>query len=243
MAQQREAGYTLRFCERLVTPERYQRICATLVRRQPDLHVITDRVHKPHNVSAILRSCDAMGVLNAHIVTDEPSQFSARHGIAMGSEKWIEVHLHRTVSSPIQTLQAQGVQVFAAHLSGTAVDFRDVDWTQPSAVLLGTEKFGVSETARAEVDQHIVIPMQGMVESLNVSVAAAIILSEAQRQRTVAGMYAQRRISEELMTRLAFRWGYPKVAAHCEQHGLAYPPLDEQGQLPPGALSQDPPPL
>lgn len=135
------------------------------------------------------------------------------------------------MDEPIDELQAQGYQVLAAHVSNAAVDFRQVDFTKPTALLMGTEKDGVSEAALEKVDQHITVPMLGMVESFSVSVAAAIILSEAQRQRSAAGLYEKRRLPEEVYQRLLFQWGQPAVTKFCDERGLAYPPIDEEGEI------------
>ena len=123
------------------------------------------------------------------------------------------------------------MQGLAAHLSDTAVPYREVDYTRPTALLLGTEKFGVSDEAAAAVDQHVVIPMMGMVESFNVSVAAAIILAEACEQRRAKGYYDQPRIDPARYKELLFRWGHQKIARLCDAEGVPYPALDDEGQV------------
>ena len=97
----------------------------------------------------------------------------------------------------------------AAHLSDEAVDFRDVDYTQPTALVMGSELFGVSDETLSYVDQQINIPMMGVTQSLNVSVACAIVLYEAQRQRQAAGMYDQCRLDDETLARQRFEWLHP----------------------------------
>ena len=213
-----------------MTPARYNRLRRVLDQRQPDLTVITDEVHMGRNLSAIMRTCDAVGVGQIHGVRPRRG-FRSFRGTAMGSQKWVECQLHDQVQEPIAQLQAQGYQVVAAHLSDTAKDFREVDFTRPTALLLGTEKDGVSDQALAQVDQHITVPMLGMVESFNVSVAAAIILSEAQRQRHLAGAYDQVRLPHAEYQRLLFRWGHPAVTKFCDARALAYPELDEEGEI------------
>jgi tRNA (guanosine-2'-O-)-methyltransferase len=98
-------------------------------------------------------------------------------------------------------------------------------------VLFGTEKFGITERTVAAVDQHVIIPMMGMVSSFNVSVAAAIILSEACEQRRAAGLYQQRRLSEARYKHAFFRWAHPRLAAYCERYGVPYPALDDEGRI------------
>lgn len=213
-----------------MTPERYQRINDVLDRRQPDLTVLLEKVHKPHNLSAILRTCDAVGVHEAHTVTPD-RVFRRNRTTSSGSAKWIIGHAWETVAEAATHLKQRGFRLYAAHLSDRAVDFRDIDYTKPTALLFGTEKFGVSDTALELADGEITIPMLGMVPSLNVSVAAATILYEAQRQRGSAGLYRQRRLDPETCRRALFEWGHPAVAEHHARAGLPVPELDEHGDI------------
>jgi tRNA (guanosine-2'-O-)-methyltransferase len=213
-----------------MTPARYQRILEVLNHRQPDLTLILEGVHKPHNLSAIQRTADAVGVLDMHAVSpDRP--YRSRKGTAVGSQKWVRVHNHATTVEAVEMLQQRGFQVAAAHLSERACDFRRIDYSAPTAILMGTEKYGVSETALALADAEITIPMAGMVASLNVSVAAAVILYEAQRQRELAGCYEAPRLTPELRTELLFRWGYPRLAQRYDNLGLPYPRIGDDGAL------------
>lgn len=213
-----------------MTPERYLKFRAVLDRRQPDLTVITDQVHKNHNLSAIIRTCDAVGIPDIHLTQPKHGyrQFKRR---AMGSHKWVNVHHHETVEEGVAELKAQGFRVYAAHFSSTAVPFHEIDYTQPSALMLGAEKQGISPEAAELADQHVIIPMQGMVGSYNVSVAAAVILVEAQRQRQLKGMYDKPQLPEELYQPTLFRWGYPELTRYCDERNLSYPEIDDRGQL------------
>ena len=130
-----------------------------------------------------------------------------------------------------ENLKVQGFRLVAAHLSEQATDFREVDYTKPTALLLGTELFGVSDRALEFVDCQISIPMHGMSQSLNVSVAAAIVLYEAQRQRQEAGMYNESRMDEVTRKKLRFEWLHPVVAEFCQKRDLDYPELDDQGEV------------
>jgi tRNA (guanosine-2'-O-)-methyltransferase len=117
------------------------------------------------------------------------------------------------------------------NLSDSAVDFREIDYTKPTAIILGQEKFGASDIALAMADQDIVIPMVGMVQSLNVSVASSVVLYEAQRQRQLAGMYDTARIDDNRRQRFLFEGGHPIFAEACKRKGLPYPVIDEEGQI------------
>jgi tRNA (guanosine-2'-O-)-methyltransferase len=208
-----------------MTPERQARVRAVLDKRQPDLTVLLEQVHKPHNLSAILRSCDAVGVLEAHIVALEgrPPTFN---DTSAGSDKWIALHQHANIEAAFKHLKNQGMQIAAAHLSSTAIDYRELDYTKPTVVLLGAEKWGVSSQAADMVDQHIIIPMHGMVQSLNVSVAAAVILFEAQRQRLEKGFYNKSRLTPSVYAKLEYEWLHPLEAAVHRERGEAYPLLE-----------------
>lgn len=213
-----------------MTPERFQTICKVLHQRQPDLTVITDEVHKARNLSAIVRICDAVGIQEFHCV--EPVKgYRGFRGTAMGSHKWVDTVLHSDVTVGLRQLKKRGFRIVAAHLSPAALDFRAVDYTVPTALLMGTEKEGVSAAALALADEQVVIPMMGMVESYNVSAACAIILSEAQRQRQLAGLYDTRRLPDQRYHRMLFQWCQPVVTQFCDERGLDYPPLDAQGDI------------
>lgn len=213
-----------------MTPERIARLRQVLDQRQPDLTLVTDFVHKQRNLSAIVRNCDAVGIMQVHAVVGD-QEYQAFRGTAMGSHRWVDVRRHNTLDGALQPLQGAGYQVVAAHLSACARDYREVDYTRPTAILLGAERRGVSARGEALADMCVSIPMVGMVGSLNVSVAAGIILSEAQRQRQSAGLYDQARIDEATYQRLFFAWGHPAVRDFCEEHGLRYPPLNLDGEI------------
>ena len=116
------------------------------------------------------------------------------------------------------------MQILATHLSDNAVDFREIDYTRPTCILMGQEKTGITQEALALADQDIIIPMIGMVQSLNVSVASALILYEAQRQRQNAGMYLRENsmLPEAEQQRLLFEGGYPVLAKVAKRKGLPY---------------------
>jgi tRNA (guanosine-2'-O-)-methyltransferase len=211
-------------------PRRYERLKQVLSRRQSDLTVIAEDVHKPHNLSAIIRTCDAVGVLEVHAVNSN-SKMPTYSPVAKGSEKWVSLHTHPNLITAIAEVRQKKCKIYAAHLSDKAIDYRSIDYTKPTAILMGSEKHGVSPLAADLVDGHIIIPMLGMVESLNVSVAAAVILFEAQRQRLAVGMYDRMSLDRETFERVIFEWGYPEIAAFYRQKGEPYPCLNEDGSI------------
>ena len=217
-----------------MTPERATKITSVLNARQPDLTLIADRIHKGRNLAAIVRSCDAVGMGQIHAVMSE-DEFRPFKGTAMGSNQWVDVALHDDISAPIDWARQRGMQILVADVDDQpdkrCVSYSEVDYSRPSAIVMGSEIKGVSTFSREQADTNIYIPMVGMVESLNVSVAAAIILNEARAQRQRAGYYQQRRISAAHFQQLFFRWGYPRLAAFCQLRGIDFPPLLANGDI------------
>ena len=213
-----------------MTPRRFHRIVSILDRRQTDLTVLMDNVHKPHNVSAVVRTCDAVGILDVHSVSPRDG-FRARHPSASGAERWVRMHTHPTHAAAAEHLHGHGMRIVAAHPVPEAVDFRTLDYTRPTALLLGSELDGLDGEAAHIADTFVIIPMHGAVASLNVSVAAAIILYEAQRQRAAAGCYERPTVDAATRATLLFEWAYPRLAAFCRRKGVPYPRLDANGAL------------
>ena len=218
-----------------MTPERYRRLREVLARRQPDLTVLMNGVHKPHNLSAILRNCDAVGVLEAHAVPAPGTAITLHHDTAAGTEKWVRVRIHETTRHAMDVLRVADFRIFAAHPSAAADDFRQADFTGPTAFVVGAELHGLGEDTLEMADAHVSIPMMGMGRSLNVSVATSLLLHEAMRQRERSGMYGSPRLAPDLLERMLFEWAYPKVAAERRRRGLPYPVLGPDGELPPRA--------
>ncbi len=214
-----------------MNPERFQKLARALRRRQPDLTVLMERVHKSHNLSAILRNCDAVGVFEAHAIPPEEGLQIHSHTSA-GTAKWVRLVRHRTIRGAIKELKGRGFRVLAAHPGPDAVDFREADYTVPTALMLGGELLGLSDEALALADQRISIPMVGMAQSFNVSVATALLLFEAFRQREAAHMYEESRIDPEDSQRILFEWAYPRIARYCRDRGTPYPALGQDGELP-----------
>ena len=212
---------------------RFHRVKSVLDRRQTDLTVCLDEVHKHHNLSAIVRTADAVGCHHVHAVWPQ-DQRRLTNNTSGGSKNWIETHMHEHIDQAVATIREQnpGVQLLATNLSDSAVDFREIDYTKPTAIIVGQERLGISERALEHADQHIVIPMQGMVQSLNVSVAAALILYEAQRQRDAAGLYKRTDMMDPVVKhKLLFEGCHPIIATRCREKGLPYPALDEHGEI------------
>ena len=211
------------------TDRRAARVFHVLDRRQADLTVVAEDVHKPHNLSAMLRSCDAVGIGTVH-ATAPSGEVPTYTSTSASAEKWVDLIVHDRIEDAIDTVHAQDMQVLAAHFSEDAVDYRDVDYTRPTAILFGNEREGVTPRAAARADRHVIIPMLGMVQSLNVSVATAVVLFEAQRQRRDAGMYDRPALDARARNDVAFRWLHPHAAVRLDAAGAPYPLLDSDGE-------------
>lgn len=216
-----------------MTPERFERIQSVLKQRQTDLTLCMEQVHKPNNISAIIRTADAVGIHEVHAIWPAKSKMRMLGHTSAGARNWVNVCIHDNTAEAIQTLKNKGMQIIATHLSDQSIDFREVDYTKPTAMILGQEKTGISPQALALADQQVIIPMIGMVQSLNVSVASALLLYEAQRQRQQAGMYQNVRqpISDEAIQTILFERGHPVLANVAKRKNLPYPKLDQYGQI------------
>ena len=213
-----------------MTEKRRRRIDSVLAQRQPDLTVLAESLHKPRNFSAIVRTCDAVGINDLHAVPGEEG-LAIHWNTSQGAEKWVKVHPHEDLVSACGFLRDKGFQLIAAHLSEDAVDYRELDYTVPTALVVGTELFGVSETALAQADRQVMIPMTGMTQSLNVSFACAIVLFEAMRQREAAGLYGNLRLGREILDVQRFEWMHPVLARFCRERNLDYPELDDEANV------------
>lgn len=213
-------------------PRRFARLKAVLDRRMGDLTLLVEQVEKPHNLSAILRTCDAVGVLEAHAVCHH-GRLPTFNSTAQGSQKWVPLRVHDTIAAAMTRLKDQGFRLVGTHLGVEAVEYEACDYTGPTAFVLGAEKWGLSAEAAALVDQAVFIPMRGMVQSLNVSVAAATLLFEALRQRRRAGLVPDggEGVPAARYSDLLVEWAYPEVAAWCRQQGRPYPLLDAEGAI------------
>ena len=213
-------------------PRRFERLKSVLNKRISDLTVLIENVEKPHNLSAIIRSCDAVGVLEAYAIFNK-DKFLTFNSTAQGSQKWVKVNQYKETTEAIKVLKKKGFKLYGTNLNPKSIDYRKCNFNGPTAFVLGAEKWGISEEATSLVDKHIHIPMRGMVESLNVSVAASALLFEAIRQRQVANIIpeAGEGMSKETYKEKIFEWAYPEVARWCKSEGKKYPQLNAKGEI------------
>ncbi len=188
------------------TARRLQKMERVLRNRQLDLRVVCENIHDPHNVSAILRTCDAAGVGMVHLLYTHEEFPQLGKKSSASAKKWIDIQRHRSFEELQQALHRDGITIYATHLGERAISIYDMDWTQPSAIIMGNEHRGVSDEALAIADANVYIPQFGMIESLNVSVATAIILYEAVRQRLQANRYPNPNLDSEWIAAKLQEW-------------------------------------
>lgn len=171
------------------TQRRRKRMAEVLAQRQDDLALVLDNIHDPHNVSAIYRSCDAFGVSRVFLhYTATPFPALGRKTSA-SANKWVDSERFHSASALADTLNKRNFQILATSFSERAQPLRTFDFLKPAAIIIGNEHSGVSAELMAYAHAELYIPMHGMIQSFNVSVAAAIIMAEAARQREDAGYY------------------------------------------------------
>jgi len=173
-----------------LSDDRSEKIYACVSRRQPSLSIVLENVHDPHNVSAVLRSCDAVGVMDVHLVYHSGQSFpELGEKSSASARKWVLTHKHSSIDECYDCLRKEGKKILTTGMSNEARSLYAIDFTEPIAIVFGNEHAGVSEEAILKADGNMLIPQVGMIQSLNISVACAVTLYEAFRQRSINGMY------------------------------------------------------
>ncbi len=173
-----------------MTPERIEKLTRVLARRQQDITVVLENVSDPHNISAVMRTCDAVGVQNIYILnTKIPRHKKWGAKSSSSASKWLTVHQFENADECFSSLRSHFSTILTTHLSSDAVSLHQLDLTKSIALVFGNEHSGVSDEIRALSDGNFIIPQVGIIRSLNISVACAVSLYEAFRQKNLAGHY------------------------------------------------------
>ncbi|HEX7757817.1 MAG TPA: RNA methyltransferase [Niabella sp.] len=173
-----------------MTDERQQKLETVIRLRQPGLGIVLENVFDPHNISAVMRSCDAVGIQDVYILnTKIPRHKKWGAKSSSSAAKWLSVHQFENAAECFAVLKSKYDQVFTTHLSADAVGLYDLDLVRNVALVFGNEREGVSEEIRELADGNFLIPQVGIIQSLNISVACAVSIYEAYRQRSMAGLY------------------------------------------------------
>jgi tRNA (guanosine-2'-O-)-methyltransferase len=191
-----------------MTPQRYQRLTAVLHHRQPDLTVILENVFDPHNISAVMRTCDAVGIQDVYVLNNRiPPHKKWGDKSSSTASQWLTVHQFTDVENCFKEIRKKYPKIYTSHLGENSKDLYKMDLTESIALIFGNETFGVSDEIRKYADGDFVIPQVGIIKSLNISVACAVTLYEAFRQKKEKGHYEESRLPESEMQNLQKQWG------------------------------------
>jgi tRNA (guanosine-2'-O-)-methyltransferase len=193
-----------------MTPERYQRLTSVLNKRQGDITVVLENVFDPHNISAVMRTADAVGLQDIYILnTKIPRHKKWGAKSSSSAAKWLTVHQYENADECFSSLRNKYNKILTTHLSSDAIGLHEINMTEPIALVFGNEHSGVSEEIRALADGNFIIPQVGIIQSLNISVACAVTLYEAYRQKSLAGHYNQQSLDSVRYGELLKEWGTP----------------------------------
>ncbi|WP_440133718.1 TrmH family RNA methyltransferase [Chitinophaga sancti] len=192
-----------------MTPERRERILSVLNRRQAGLTVVLENIEDPHNIAAIMRTCDAVGIQEIFTVSNKPPRVKKWGAKSSSSaNKWLTHHKYTDVHECISVLKQRYDKLMTTHLAQNSVSLYDIDFKESVALVFGNEQTGVSKAFLEAADGNFIIPQMGIIRSLNVSVACAVSIYEAMRQKTLAGHYEKRSLPDEQYNTLLEQWGY-----------------------------------
>ena len=190
-----------------MTPERHHKLTSVLNKRQGDIAIVMENVFDPHNISAVMRTCDAVGVQDIYVLNTKIPQHKKWGAKSSSSAaKWLTVHQYENAAECFAELRKHYSKILTTHLSSDAVGLHEIDMTQPIALVFGNEHSGISDEIRAMADGNFIIPQVGIIQSLNISVACAVTLYEAFRQKTNAGQYNQPSLDSVRYNELFKEW-------------------------------------
>lgn len=198
-----------------MTPQRREKLSQVLSKRQFDITVIFENIEDPHNISAVMRTCESAGIQQVHVlnhgIAPHP-KFGKEIGFRSSSSawKWLTIAYHDQLEDCIRPLKEQGFKIMATALSEQAKDLYEIDFTQKIALVFGNERSGVTPEMLTLCDGNFLVPQVGIIQSLNISVACAICLYEAFRQKNKAGHYEPKPATNERLQQLANQWGLAK---------------------------------
>ncbi len=196
-----------------MTPERELRITNVLDKRQDNLIVVLENVFDPHNISAVMRTCDAVGVQDIYVLnTRIPRHKKWGAKSSSSAANWLTIHQYTDAAQCFETLRTSVDRIFTTHLGSDSVSLYDMELTGRIALVFGNEHSGVSDEIRALSDGNFLIPQVGIIQSLNISVACAVTLYEAYRQKNLAGQYGQRGLSADRYGQLLNEWSRGQLA-------------------------------
>jgi len=188
------------------TEKRVEKIKWVLSKRQPSLRVVIENIHDPHNVSAIFRTCDAAGIPKVSLVYNIEKFPKIGKKSSASAYKWIEREKYKTIDECFKQLKKEKFTIYASSLNSDSKNLYELDFSKRTAIVFGNEHRGLSKEAEELTDERFYIPMYGMVQSLNVSVSAAITIYEALRQRDLKGLYNKSELNSKELKTLLDEW-------------------------------------
>ena len=192
-----------------MTPERKEKLLTVLKKRQTDLTVVLENIFDPHNISAVMRTCDAVGVQEVYVLnTKIPMHKNWGPRSSSSAAKWLTVKQFENAEECFYEVRKKYSKILTTHLSSDAVSLHTIDFTKSIALIFGNEHSGVSEEIRKLADGNFVIPQAGIIRSLNISVACAVTLYEAYRQKNLVGHYDKQKLDNGLFNELFTDWGF-----------------------------------
>lgn len=193
----------------IMTPERFDRLTSVLNKRQPDLTVVLENVFDPHNIGAVMRTADAVGIQDIFILNNKiPPHRKWGAKSSSSAAKWLTVHQYTDAAECFAELRKRYKKIYTTHLSTDAVGLHELNLTEPVALVFGNEHSGVSDDIIAMADGNFIIPQVGIIKSLNISVACAVTLYEAFRQKNNAGHYDAIKLEGVQLEVLRNEWGF-----------------------------------
>jgi tRNA (guanosine-2'-O-)-methyltransferase len=187
--------------------DRIDKLSFVLNNRQPDLGVVLENVNDPHNIFAVARTCDAVGVQDIFILqTEIPPHKKYGKGSSASASKWVTIHRFDNAETCFAEVRKRYEKVYAAYLEKDAPTIYQTDFTKSIALVFGNEQWGITQQTLPFCDEKFIIPQVGMVPSLNISVACAVTLYEAFRQRQMNDFYGTSRLDKIRYEELAVEW-------------------------------------
>ena len=192
-----------------MTPERIERLNNVIAKRQPQLTLVLENVADPHNISAVMRTADSVGIQDIYILNTKielHEMWSAK--ASSSAAKWLTVHQFTNAEECFAALRKNFDKIYTTHLSTDVIGLYELNLTQSVALVFGNEKSGCSDEIIKLADGNFIIPQVGIIKSLNISVACAVTVYEAFRQKTLTGHYDTQQLSGQTLETLKTNWGF-----------------------------------
>jgi tRNA (guanosine-2'-O-)-methyltransferase len=201
-----------------MTPQRRDKLLSVLNKRQDNITVVLENVFDPHNEAAVMRSCDSIGIQDIYLINNrKPPKKNWGFRSSSGAKKWLTIHEFTSAEDCVAELRKKYSKILTTHLGSDSVGLYDIDFTESIALVFGNERFGCSDEIRSLADGNFVIPQCGIIQSLNISVACAVTIYEAYRQKEKAGHYERPALRIEKRNELLADWGFKEQELPVEE--------------------------